>query len=133
MELSIMDMKFLIVDDSLTMRRIVINALKTLGYEGIVEASDGKEAIAKLMAEGANFVITDWNMPEMSGLELTKWLRSNPQFENIPILMVTTRGNKDDVIEAMKARVNNYIVKPFTPQGLKEKIEQVMKSVSVDS
>jgi len=128
-----MDMKFLIVDDSLTMRRIVINALKTLGYEGIVEASDGKEAIAKLMAEGANFVITDWNMPEMSGLELTKWLRSNPQFENIPILMVTTRGNKDDVIEAMKARVNNYIVKPFTPQGLKEKIEQVMKSVSVDS
>ncbi len=128
-----MDMKFLIVDDSLTMRRIVINALKTLGYEGIVEASDGKEAIAKLMTEGANFVITDWNMPEMSGLELTKWLRSNPQFENIPILMVTTRGNKDDVIEAMKARVNNYIVKPFTPQGLKEKIEQVMKSVSVDS
>ncbi|HOV98537.1 MAG: response regulator [Bacteroidetes bacterium] len=126
-------MKFLVVDDSLTMRRIVINALKTLGYEGIVEASDGKEAIAKLMTEGVNFVITDWNMPEMNGLELTKWLRSNPQFENIPILMVTTRGNKDDVIEAMKARVNNYIVKPFTPQGLKEKIEQVMKSVSVDN
>lgn len=126
-----MDMKFLVVDDSLTMRRIVINALRTLGYEAIVEANDGKEAITKLMTEGANFVITDWNMPEMSGLELTRWLRSNAQFENIPILMVTTRGNKDDVIEAMKARVNNYIVKPFTPQGLKEKIEQILKSVAV--
>ncbi|MCX7984322.1 MAG: response regulator [Bacteroidetes bacterium] len=124
-------MKFLIVDDSLTMRRIVINALKTLGYESIVEASDGKEAIMKLMTEGANFVITDWNMPEMNGLELTRWIRSTPQFENVPILMVTTRGNKDDVIEAMKARVNNYIVKPFTPQGLKEKIEQILKTVGV--
>ncbi len=125
-------MKFLVVDDSLTMRRIVINALKSLGYEAIIEANDGKEAITKLMTEGASFIITDWNMPEMSGLELTRWLRSNPQYENIPILMITTRGNKDDVIEAMKARVNNYIVKPFTPQGLKEKIEQVMKAVSVN-
>lgn len=128
-----MDIKFLVVDDSLTMRRIVINALKTLGYESIVEASDGKEAVMKLMTEGANFVITDWNMPEMNGLELTRWIRSNPQFENLPILMVTTRGNKDDVIEAMKARVNNYIVKPFTPQGLKEKIEQILKTVSASS
>ncbi len=123
--------RFLIVDDSLTMRRIVVNALKSLGYEQVIEASDGKEAVTKLAAEGANFVITDWNMPEMNGLELTKWLRTTPQYENIPILMVTTRGNKEDVIDAMKVRVNNYIIKPFTPQGLKEKIELILKSVEL--
>jgi two-component system chemotaxis response regulator CheY len=123
------DYKFLVVDDSLTMRRIVVNALKTLGFEQVVEAQDGKDAVAKLMTEGATFVITDWNMPEMNGLDLTKWIRSNGQFEMMPILMITTRGNKDDVIEAMKARVNNYIVKPFTPQGLKEKIDQILKTV----
>jgi two-component system, chemotaxis family, chemotaxis protein CheY len=126
-----MDMKFLVVDDSLTMRRIVVNALKSLGYEQVTEAGDGKEAITKLTIEGATFVITDWNMPEMNGLELARWLRSNTQYENMPILMITTRGNKDDVIEAMRARVNNYIVKPFTPQGLKEKIEQILKAVEV--
>jgi two-component system chemotaxis response regulator CheY len=122
-----MDMKFLVVDDSLTMRRIVVNALKSIGYEQVVEAGDGKEAINKITAEGATFIITDWNMPEMNGLEFARWLRSNAQYEKIPILMITTRGNKEDVIEALKARVNNYIVKPFTPQGLKEKIEQVLK------
>ena len=123
------DHKFLIVDDSLTMRRIVVNALKAQGFEQVIEASDGKDAIAKLLSEGASFVITDWNMPEMNGLELTKWLRANEQYEDMPILMITTRGNKDDVIEALKARVNNYIVKPFTPQGLKEKIDQTLKAV----
>ncbi|HTP12466.1 MAG TPA: response regulator [Bacteroidota bacterium] len=123
------DLKFLVVDDSLTMRRIVVNALKAQGFERVAEAGDGKDAIARLMSEGADFVITDWNMPEMNGLELAKWIRSNDKFGQMPILMITTRGNKDDVIEAMKARVNNYIVKPFTPQGLKEKIDQVMKSV----
>ncbi len=121
--------KFLVVDDSLTMRRIVVNALKAQGFEQVIEATDGKDAVAKMMSEGADFVITDWNMPEMNGLELAKWLRSNTQFEETPILMITTRGNKEDVIEALKARVNNYIVKPFTPQGLKEKIDQVLKSV----
>jgi two-component system chemotaxis response regulator CheY len=122
-------MKFLVVDDSLTMRRIVINTLKSIGYESIVEAADGKDAMAKIMTEGADFIVTDWNMPEMSGLEFTKWIRSNAQYNNLPILMITTRGNKDDVIEAMKARVNNYIVKPFTAQGLKEKIDQILKAV----
>jgi len=123
------EQKFLVVDDSLTMRRIVVNALKAQGYEHVTEAADGKDAVARLLSEGADFVITDWNMPEMNGLDLAKWIRSNEQFENTPILMITTRGNKDDVIEALKARVNNYIVKPFTPQGLKEKIDQVLKSV----
>jgi two-component system, chemotaxis family, chemotaxis protein CheY len=122
-------MKFLIVDDSLTMRRIVVNTLKTLGYDQVMEAADGKDALAKLLTEGADFVITDWNMPEMNGLELAKSIRGNPQFETLPILMVTTRGNKEDVIEAMKVRVNNYIIKPFTPQGLKDKIDQILKAV----
>jgi two-component system, chemotaxis family, chemotaxis protein CheY len=120
--------KFLVVDDSLTMRRIVINTLKTIGYADVVEAGDGKDAMAKLLSEGADFLITDWNMPEMNGLELTKWVRGNAQFGMMPILMVTTRGNKEDVIEAMKVRVNNYIVKPFTAQGLKEKIDAILKA-----
>ncbi len=125
--------KFLVVDDSLTMRRIVVNTLKSIGFDSVVEATDGKDAMAKLLSEGADFLITDWNMPEMNGLELAKWLRSNAQFEETPILMITTRGNKEDVIEALKARVNNYIVKPFTPQGLKEKIDQVLKAVETKS
>jgi two-component system chemotaxis response regulator CheY len=120
-------LKFLIVDDSLTMRRIVVNTLKTIGHDQVIEAADGKDALAKLLTEGADFIITDWNMPEMSGLELAKAIRGSPQFENLPILMVTTRGNKEDVIEAMKVRVNNYIIKPFTPQGLKDKIDQILK------
>ena len=123
-------MKFLVVDDSLTMRRIVINTLKAIGYADIVEAAHGKEAYLKLTSEGADFIITDWNMPEMSGLEFVKAIRANHQYEHLPILMVTTRGNKDDVIEAMKARVNNYLVKPFTAPGLKEKIDLILKTVS---
>ncbi|HTY59872.1 MAG TPA: response regulator [Bacteroidota bacterium] len=123
------DTKFLVVDDSLTMRRIVINTLKSIGFENVIEAADGKDAMAKLLAEGAEFLITDWNMPEMSGLDLVKWARASEQFAEMPILMITTRGNKDDVIEAMKMRVNNYIVKPFTAPGLKEKIDQILKSV----
>ncbi len=121
--------RFLVVDDSPTMRRIVINALKNIGYTEIVEAEDGKDALAKLYAEKIDFIITDWNMPNMSGLELTKAVRSDPNFANIPILMVTTRGMKEDVLEALQARVNNYIVKPFTPQILKEKIEQILKTL----
>jgi two-component system chemotaxis response regulator CheY len=121
--------KFLVVDDSLTMRRIVLNTLKSIGFENVIEAADGKDAMAKLLSEGADFLITDWNMPEMSGLDLVKWARSSEQFAEMPILMITTRGNKDDVIEAMKMRVNNYIVKPFTAPGLKEKIDQILKSV----
>ncbi|CUS93368.1 chemotaxis response regulator CheY [Candidatus Kryptonium thompsonii] len=121
--------RFLVVDDSPTMRRIVINALKNIGYTDIVEAEDGKDALAKLYAERIDFIITDWNMPNMGGLELTKAVRSDANFANIPILMVTTRAMKEDVLEALQARVNNYIVKPFTPQILKEKIEQILKTL----
>ena len=121
-------MRFLVVDDSPTMRRIVINALKTFGYNDVIEAGDGQEALAKLKSDGCDFVITDWNMPVMSGLELTKAIRADAGLQKLPILMVTTRGLKQDIVEALKARVNNYVVKPFTPQVLKEKLEAVMKA-----
>jgi len=122
-------MIFLVVDDSPTMRRIVINALKTFGYNDVVEAGDGIEAMDKLKATKVDFVITDWNMPNMSGLELTKAIRSDASLAHLPILMVTTRGLKQDIIEALKAKVNNYVVKPFTPQVLKEKMDAVLKNI----
>jgi len=124
-----MALKFLVVDDSVTMRRIVANSLKAIGYESFVEAGDGREALSKLSADDSiNFVITDWNMPEVSGLELVKSIRSTDKFAKLPILMVTTRGLKEDIMEALQARVNNYIVKPFTPQILREKIDQILAS-----
>lgn len=120
-------MKFLVVDDSPTMRRIVINALKSFGYANVVEAGDGIEALDMLKKEGnIEFVVTDWNMPNMTGLELTQSIRGSAEFGNLPILMVTTRGLKQDIVDALKARVNNYVVKPFTPQVLKEKIEAIL-------
>jgi two-component system chemotaxis response regulator CheY len=122
-----MALKFLIVDDSQTMRRIVANSLKNLGYEDFVEASDGKDALVKLAADDTlNFVITDWNMPVLSGLELIKAIRSDEKMSKIPVLMVTTRGVKDDIVDALKAKVNNYVVKPFTPTILREKIDQIL-------
>lgn len=116
-------MKFLVVDDSSTMRRIIKNSLKRIGFEDIVEAENGKDALEK-MAD-IDIILTDWNMPEMDGLEFVKRVRSgNP---SIPILMVTTNAAKDDIVEALKNGVNNYIVKPFTPETLKEKVESVLK------
>ena len=124
-----MDLKFLVVDDSVTMRRIVVNSLKGLGYSQFLEAGDGKEAMDVLNAnEGINFVVTDWNMPNVSGLELVKSIRQHPKYTTVPILMVTTRGVKEDIMEALHAKVNNYVIKPFTPQILKEKIEQILAS-----
>ncbi len=122
-----MALKFLVVDDSVTMRRIVLNSLKQIGHEAFVEAGDGREALTKLQADDSiNFIITDWNMPDLTGLDLVKAVRANPKYETLPILMVTTRGMKEDIVEALQAKVNNYIVKPFTPQVLREKIEQII-------
>ena len=124
-----MGLRFLVVDDSVTMRRIVINSLRNLGYDNFVEAADGKEALEKLTADDSiNFVITDWNMPVVSGLELVKSIRGDDKLSKLSILMVTTRGVKEDIIEALQAKVNNYIVKPFTPQILKEKIDQIINA-----
>lgn len=126
-----MDLKFLVVDDSVTMRRIVINSLKNLGYSEFVEAQDGKDALEKLAADDSiTFVITDWNMPIVSGLELIKAIKSDAKLSKLPVLMVTTRGIKEDIIEALNAKVNNYIVKPFTPHILKEKIDQILSNLS---
>jgi two-component system, chemotaxis family, chemotaxis protein CheY len=122
-----MALKFLIVDDSVTMRRIVVNSLKNLGYSDFVEANDGREGFEKLTGDSSiNFVITDWNMPVVSGLEFVKTIRSNDKLGKLPVLMVTTRGVKEDIIEALQAKVSNYIVKPFTPHILKEKIDQII-------
>jgi len=121
---------FLIVDNSPTMRRIVINTLKTFGWNDFEEASDGAEALKILDSTPIDFVITEWNMPNMNGLELTQYIRNHPRYNQMPILMVTTRGLKEDIIEALKAKVSNYIVKPFTPQVLKEKIESIMESTN---
>lgn len=118
-------MKILVVDDSATMRRILVNSLQRIGYSDCIEAGDGREAIDKFDAS-IQFVITDWNMPNMSGLDLTRALRGHPDGKGVPILMVTTRSVKEDIIAAVQAGVNNYIVKPFTPQVLKEKIDGVM-------
>lgn len=120
------NLKILAVDDSPTMRRIIINTLKRAGYKDVIEASDGKDALAKMKVESVNFIITDWNMPDMDGLTLVTKLRSSAEYKEVPILMVTTRSVKDDIVEALKAGVNNYIVKPFTPDTLKEKIEQIL-------
>jgi two-component system, chemotaxis family, chemotaxis protein CheY len=122
-------MKFLVVDDSPTMRRIVCNALREIGYDNYDEAEDGEEAVSKLRGASFDFVITDWNMPRMNGLELTQTLRGDQAYGQVPILMVTTRGMKEDVIAAMHARVNNYMVKPFTPEVLREKINLILKTV----
>jgi len=120
-------LKFLVVDDSVTMRRIVLNSLRNLGYNEFVEANDGREAIEKLSGDSQiNFIITDWNMPVVSGLELVKAIRGSEKLSKLPILMVTTRGIKEDIMEALQAKVNNYIIKPFTPAVLKEKIEQIL-------
>ena len=115
-------MKFLVVDDSPTMRRIVCNALGELGHDDMAEAEDGSKALQVLEEEAIDFIITDWNMPNTNGLQLTKAVRSHPEYGKLPILMITTRGMKEDVITAMQARVNNYVVKPFTPDVLEEKI-----------
>jgi two-component system chemotaxis response regulator CheY len=123
-------MKFLVVDDSPTMRRIVCNALKEIGYTDLVEAGDGNEALEQLEAHAPEFVITDWNMPNMNGLDLTRSIRAHATFGGLPILMITTRGMKEDVLAAMQARVNNYVVKPFTPQVLREKIDMILKAVA---
>lgn len=116
-------MKFLVVDDSGTMRRIVTNSLQRIGYTDVVEAEDGQEALG-LFDGSVDFVITDWNMPKLSGIDFTRAIRAKDA--RVPILMVTTRSVREDILAAAEAGVNNYIVKPFTPQVLKEKIDQVL-------
>ncbi|MCL4811293.1 MAG: response regulator [Vicinamibacteraceae bacterium] len=118
-------MRVLVVDDSSTMRRIIINTLVKLGHQDFAEAANGLEGLERA-AEGVfDLIITDWNMPGMSGLEFIRTLRAQPSERRIPVLMVTTNAAKDDIVEALRAGVDNYVIKPFTPDTIREKIDAV--------
>ncbi len=119
-----MAVKVLIVDDSSTMRRIIRSTLEKIGFADMIEAEDGVDALTKL--DGVGLITLDWNMPKMDGLTFVKSIRSNPKFTKLPIIMVTTEAAKDDILKAIQSGVNNYVVKPFTPQILKQKIDQVL-------
>jgi len=120
------DLTVLVVDDFATMRRIIRNILRDLGFQKILEAEDGTAAVGILQTQKVDLIISDWNMPKMTGLELLKWVRSNEDTKDLPFLMVTAEAQKENVIEAVKAKVSNYIVKPFTAQTLAEKLEKIL-------
>ena len=120
------NMKILVVDDFSTMRKIIKNLLKQAGYKNIVEAEDGGTALNVLKSEKVDFIISDWNMPNMNGLEFLKAVRADSELSSLPFLMVTAEGLKENVVLAVKAGVSNYIVKPFTAEILDEKIEKII-------
>jgi len=120
-----LNMKVLVVDDFATMRRILRNILKQLGFTNISEADDGKTALKELQKEKFDLVLCDWNMPEMSGLELLTAIRSDDQLKDLAFVMVTAEAQKENIVTAVKAGVNNYIVKPFTAETVSEKLNKV--------
>ncbi|QWR78934.1 response regulator [Candidatus Magnetomonas plexicatena] len=122
-------MKILVVDDFSTMRRIIKNILKQLGYEKIEEAEDGEQAFTKLKNGEFDFLITDWNMPNVTGLELLKRVRADAKLKALPVLLVTAEAEKEQVIEAVKAGVNNYVIKPFTADVLREKLDKIFEKL----
>jgi len=122
-------MRILLVDDMATMRRIIGTILSQLGFKNVDEAEDGEVALQKLKEGNYDFVITDWNMPNMTGLELVQAIRSDEKLKGLPVLMVTAEAKKENVIAAIKAGVNNYIVKPFTPETLKKKIDDIFSAL----
>jgi two-component system chemotaxis response regulator CheY len=119
-------LKFLVVDDFSTMRRIVKNLLQELGYANIEEADDGATALPMLQAGDFDFLITDWNMPTMPGLALLKAVRADPKLAKIPVLMVTAEAKRDQIVEAAQAGVSGYIIKPFTAATLSEKLGKIL-------
>jgi two-component system, chemotaxis family, chemotaxis protein CheY len=119
------NMKILVVDDFQTMRRIIKNYLRQLGFNNVEEAEDGDVALEKLEESGFDFVITDWNMPKMTGIDLLKKIRAANNLKNIPVLIITAEAEKENVVQAAQAGVNDYIVKPFTPEVLQTKIEKI--------
>jgi two-component system chemotaxis response regulator CheY len=120
-------MKVLIVDDFSTMRRIIKNLLRDLGFTNTFEADDGSTALPMLKDGGFEFVVTDWNMPIMQGIDLLKEIRKDPKLKHLPVLMVTAEAKREQIIEAAQAGVNGYIVKPFTAGTLKEKLDKVFE------
>ena len=119
------NMRVLIVDDFSTMRRIVKNILRQLGLNNVVEADDGTTAWEILNKDRIDFIISDWNMPKMTGIDLLRKVRASEQFSKLPFLMVTAEAQQENIIEAAQAKVSNYIVKPFTTETLKQKIEKI--------
>ena len=120
-------MKIMVVDDMSTMRRIVKNLLKQLGFANVDEAENGQEALIKLRADKFGFVVSDWNMPVMSGIQLLRAIRADEGLKTIPVLMVTAEAQKENIIEAVQAGVSNYVVKPFTAEILQEKMAKIFK------
>ena len=125
------DMKFLVVDDYSTMRRIIKNLLHDLGYANVTEADDGNTALPLLQNGSFDFLITDWNMPGMAGLDLLKAVRANEKLKKMPVLMLTAEAKREQIVEAAQAGVSGYVIKPFTAQTLKEKIDKIMESRAV--
>ena len=123
-------MKFLVVDDFSTMRRIVKNLLHDLGYPNVTEADDGKTALPMLQAGAFDFLISDWNMPGMSGLDLVKAVRSDAKLAKLPVLMLTAEAKREQIIEAAQAGVNGYVIKPFTAETLKEKLDKILGTLA---
>ena len=123
------DMKILIVDDFSTMRRIIKNLLRDLGFTNTAEADDGQTALPMLQQGSFDFLITDWNMPGMEGIELLKRVRADEDLKSMPVLLVTAEAKKEQIVEAAQAGVNGYIVKPFTAGTLKEKIEKIFERI----
>ena len=121
------DMRVLVVDDFSTMRRIIKNILRQLGFTNIIEADDGSTAWETLNKEKIDFVISDWNMPKMPGIELLRKVRSSEEFAAMPFLMVTAEAQQENIIEAVQAKVSNYIVKPFTAETLGQKIDKIVE------
>ncbi len=119
------NMRILIVDDFSTMRKIIKNILRQLGFNNVVEADDGTTAWEVLNKDNIEFVISDWNMPKMSGIELLRKVRASEEFGALPFLMVTAEAQQENIIEAVQAKVSNYIVKPFTPETLGQKIQKI--------
>lgn len=126
-------MKILVVDDFSTMRRIIRNLLRDLGFNNVAEADDGNTALPVLRRGGFDLLITDWNMPGMTGLELLEGVRSDSGLATLPVLMVTAEAKREQIIAAAQAGVNGYIVKPFTAVTLKEKIEKIFERIGVGS
>ncbi|KAF7598905.1 MAG: response regulator [Candidatus Dactylopiibacterium carminicum] len=122
-------MKFLVVDDFSTMRRIVRNLLKELGYTNVDEAEDGVVAMQKLNSGGIDFVVTDWNMPNMTGIELLRAIRASAPLAHLPVLMITAEAKKENIIEAAQAGASGYIVKPFTAATLSEKLGKIFEKM----
>ena len=124
------DMKFLVVDDFSTMRRIIKNLLHDLGYTNVTEADDGATALPMLQNGAFEFLITDWNMPGMPGLDLLKAVRADARLKGMPVLMLTAESKREQIVEAAQAGVKGYVIKPFTAITLKEKIDKILESRS---